>query len=512
MSSDISAPALDNGAHPGNTGETSRPICRVATLTGLAHRQMPSDCAVIPQPLTYWCAAVRPGETRAARHLPAIYLHHAAPQGARMIVPSPGNQNLVSACRHRLRVARRRNINTGDGVAEEQSALRPRHLHTLGHLVASLKYQHAGTTVVPDAALKDRPGMLMEPAPMVSRMGYSMSGDAYRYIEEDLRVLAQFLIVKEERIDEEWRTVTSEPILRYFDSGRVRVQDGIEQLNSGDIRRHNSWRMSFGKGFLSMLQAQPSDLSVISPALWKSAGRSPTSQWLALYLSGHGYGGADIYKHRLDTLIERMRLCPDEVMRHISQLDVNAQLASASGQRERSQHPSDKTARTEEAYWENLSQRERHVARLRQRLMQQISSAGTRIANRLGLAACSIVEQRADDLSRSQRRRQLSVSDLLNVRRWSADIEQIVLRIPSWITKHADLLAYADRASEALRSSVSAMLLRLEGTSSNSWVSRYVIGRLQLARAMSERHSRESFTHPVQLLSLGSPPQPLLTL
>lgn len=432
---------------------TSRAICRIPSYTGLAHRRVPLDAGVLPKALVHWCSAAPKPSQRSTKYAPVHYLV-LGEHGDRLVPDNHSDPSAFAQSRRRLRLTERRRGEPGEGVGQPQSLLSPRQLAALGHILTGIKYSTWGFDVHEHHSLSDRCEIHVRPAALVHhRLGYQICGTAYQQLEDDLATLARTWVVMERRVGNDWQALRSEPLLQFFNSGRIHINDGKdvspEPAEDGKPeRRHRSWSLALGHGLVAMLKTQPSDLFVISPALWRSAQRSPLGQWLALFFSGHGFDGNRIHPHRLSTLVARMRLCPDETYRALTESGVLGQHAEhvtvasdeAGSWEERPAPPLKRPKAKRQP--KNL-RKETRVLRL---AMNQIVQAFHRLKRRSGLADFQVIPADApSDIPPSLIGKRRSRFDKVGLKRWSAEIESLVPSLPSWVLKRHEILPRLDR-------------------------------------------------------------------
>lgn len=482
------------------TSDTPAPRVRVPGLTGLEHRGARPECAIFPKGLVSWCGAITRHAFRDAASLPALYFFLEEDGSYQLSAPTPSNTALVRASRRRLTVAQRRAVPRGEGLGEEQNVLRPRHLHLLGHLIAALKYQVPGTEVC--KSRDGNPSLHISPGALVDRLGYSRSGDSYNALEADLCVLAQFLIKLEARAEsgsDEWQTISSSPLLQAIETGCVSVDAGIMQSDAAAgsrVKRNRLWSIGFGWDVLRTLKTKPSDLAVLYPALWRSAGRDVVSQWMSLYFTGHGFDAStQIHGHRLETLADRMLLTTDSLREKIGARQDDLPRATL----DLFDKPPGKRASSD---WETSRQRLSRIRAGQNRLWRRINQAVSRLSAGAGLASIEIQKKATDQLSPSQRQRRYSGSDHLKIRRWHDPIERIAGLLPRWVkTDHRDLLALANQAPRPMMEVGKSALSSLVNARPSRWLAwrtRWLTA--QVARFGDWLHHQVAF-RPIQKAS-----------
>ncbi len=432
---------------------TSRSICRIPSYTGLAHRRVPLDAGVLPKALVHWCSATPKPIQRSTKYAPAHYLVMGE-RGGRLVPDNHSDPSTFAQSRRRLRLTERRPGEPGEGMGPPQSLLSPRQLAALGHVLTGIKYSTWGFEVHEHHSLSDRCEIHVRPAALVHhRLGYQVCGTAYQQLEDDLATLARTWVVMERRVGNDWQALRSEPLLQFFNSGRLHINNGKDVSpkpaeDGKPVRRHRSWSLALGHGLVAMLKTQPSDLFVISPALWRSAKRSPLAQWLALFFSGHGFDGNRIHPHRISTLVARMRLCPDETFRTLTECGVlgkHTDHATAAPDEAGSWHdrPEPPPKRQKKKRPPKNLRKESRVLRL---AMNQIVQALHRLRQRSGIADFQVIPADApSDIPPSLVGKRRSRFDKVALKRWSADIESLVPSLPSWVLKHHEILPRLDQ-------------------------------------------------------------------
>ncbi|WP_304526822.1 hypothetical protein [Halomonas sp. I5-271120] len=431
------------------TAVTAKPICRISNFTGLAHRRVPVDMAVIPKGLISWATGAAKPRQRSSTLAPALYLVPSE-QGTRVVGADHSDPSLYAKASRRLVLADKTSPQPGSGPGQPQSLLAPRQLMALGHLLTGIKYPAWGIDIETHHADERRAEIHLQPAALVrERLGYRICGSAYAQLESDLAGLARTWVKLEERDrdSQEWRTLRSEPLLQHLDTGRVVIENGHDitpSVADGTLpRRHREWRLALGHGLAALLRTQSSDLSVVSPTIWRAAQRSPMAQWLALYLSGSGLDGQHIHPHRLATLVEKMRLCPDDSHQELAKAGMLSAIGASQGASDQAGHwqPSNApapvvTKKAKEQRRVNKQKRKQAAQRLRHAI-HRAAVASHRLQQRAGLALARILHaDQPSDIPPSQAGKRLSRFDLVEFRRWPLAFERLLPELPSWARGH----------------------------------------------------------------------------
>lgn len=294
-----------------------------------------------------------------------------------------------------------------------QTLLQPEDLWALSHLLMMLKYPDAPDgLVVPHARYQRRVEIFFRPGAIIRRMGYSLYGERYERLENSLSRLSRLMVVEESynTSTREWVAEATEALLSTLDTGRRRVEMGIEAASTSD-RRYSEWRIAPGRPLIRMLNACSSDLIMVPPSFWQAAGRSRTLQYLALDVSRHGYGDQQrMHPTKIRTLLQRSRLLPDAAHQdQFLQGELSLEAANTTGQRRRR---ADYRASA------------RHAQQQLRRGVREIDRVLARFSQRLGFADIRIEAGTQADLSASQRERgQRSQNDRVQLIRWDGRVE-----------------------------------------------------------------------------------------
>lgn len=423
-------------------------------LPKLAQRNATPDQGIYPHLLVFWVAGT--ASPRTAQLAPPIYLNtvldeqtgvtetQAAVEGA----TASQSVNTQRWAKRRLRLASRGAVEQGGGKGPEQSCLSPMDLRVLAELVPMLRHQQWGVYCQEHPTRGDLIALEVSPIALLKRLGLERSGPNYDAVERVLAKLAMTRVVSEYRpnVEQDWKPDGVEALIQWVDTGKTAVNGGIktERLQA----RHKRWIVSLGKPVMELLRCRTADLAVLSPGLWQAAGRSPASQWLALYLSGHGYNAGKIHPHQLETIVRRMRLLPDDVQRDLLQADTRrASLGTGEAH-----HAPRATAKQV-----NFSKLD-NAMRLQ---IRRVDQASRRLVERGGIQC---VETHASvaphDIQPSKIGIQRSRSDRLTWRRWAASVELMASRI----------VRKAGLPIRELLSQASSVALKLEPT---SWASQH---------------------------------------
>lgn len=451
----------------------ARSACRVKGWSGLEGRRLPLTAAVFPKALLEWSSACASGQVRAAVSAPAIYclgmeegqqthrLHAASRK------PDTSNEDRDLPARraqYRLIPAthcpRQHNDERPTAELPLQAALTPRQVTVLGHLLAHVKYPLAGSYVMPCTRQGGSAGFQLSfnSGAMICRLGYARGGDAYRALEDDLTALAQFVVRHESRQPQgEWKTGQSSTLLTHLNTGRRTVTRGHREDVEG-VRRDERWTVAFGGAVQTLAQAQPSCLTVMSAGVWAAAGRSRIDQWLALWVSGHGYDGRDIHSHRVETLGRRMRLLPDNLASALdSAAGANKEVAPADPAIGRFEGDwSAPVARVNRAETETLSSRE--ALSQARGYWRQIKKSVARLQARNAIQSGEWVHQKnAPDIRASHQGRAVSRTDHIHLRRWTGPVEGVLPAARRWIARQwSDLLSGLNGAFTTLNEAIGA--------------------------------------------------------
>lgn len=498
---------------------------RISGLDGLAQKKLPDRAGAHLKALTYWSSFMPREGDRSALRSPALYIDRGDPDSPQMRLLAPyGKQAaLAMRCHERFVLSSRRIGLQGEGVPACQQALRPRVLYTLSHLISGVRHPVAGVGLYPSGVRNGQPLMLVEPSPMLSRLGYAICGDNYRALEQDYAELACCMVQyqKWDHQKAEWALAYEEPLIDYFDTGRRCFSRGREVDTSQRRRRYRNWRLGLSRPLIEMLKCRASEFAGFTPELWRAAGQSSAAQWLVCYLSGHGYDAGEFLPHRLDTLAYRMRACPDDMLEDLrgSSLEVAdflAQSNSASARRateaQFSQDAVDR-AKAYDAAAAAFNEEKRSLRAAIRRVFRGVKRlASSNLFSSVSLVGGGNQEAILRDVSAQGVFRAVSEHDRLTLRRWPAAIERHLRSIPCWMfSEYRSLLDAAGKAvaTTTIRSSdakacLSAILNRLHGLQSTSSMARHLVVRLAWLSESVWCRARALVFSPVCLE--GSPP------
>lgn len=424
-----------------------RSTCRIHGWPGLAERHAPLDAAIFPQAILEWSSAAAGGQVRLAESAPAIYclgVDESSP--SRLVAASQslntGEQRDSAAVSAKYRLVPAKFAPAQDDsptTAVErprQAALSPRQIATLGHLLMHVKYPLRHSHVRSEKSSATGFQLVLNAGAMIDRLGYARGGDAYNALEEDIAALAQFVVRHEKRTEQgQWKTALASTLISRLDTGRCSVVGGVRH-NTHGVRRDEQWVIEFGSCVQPMLDVRPADLSVIGGGLWAAAGRSRIDQWLALWVSGHGYDQSHVHNYRVETLGRRMRLLPDTLS--------HALAATAGGKKPEAKENNwtwKPTPSIQEGGEGGVSERE---ALMQARgYWRQIRKAVSRLDARNGIQSADWTHQtNAPDVRPSQVGRAVSRTDLVTVTRWAGVIEGVLPRAHRWVRQQwGNLLA-----------------------------------------------------------------------
>lgn len=497
------------------SGQPTSPngTCRVPGLIGLEQRRAPLDAAVFPKSLLEWASACPSSGHRHAETAPAIYcLDVDGAQPYRLLAGSKTPDTSVEqrdksirSARHRLVPATYSPANSPEDAPAASRpkllALTPRQVAVLGHVLAHVKYPLWGSHLLPCSTGASRFRLTINAGAMIERLGFARGGDAYRALEDDLAALCQFLVRHETREDGNWRVGAASPLLSYLHTGRCSVESG-QRSDINNSRRDEQWIIELGSSLLTLLRAGPENMSVMGAGLWAAASRSRIDQWLALWVSGHGYDSGQIYEYRVETLARRMRLLPDSVAATLEQSarvidDVSAKAASYdpwSSTAASVRRPADAETGSADALslTQALSQARGY--------WRQIRRSITRLEERNGIERGEWRHsQQAPDVRPSQSGRALSRVDLIRLHRWSGPVEGILPRARRFVAQQwGDLLSSLNGAFTKLgeMASVNGPLAAWA-----SEVRRRHQEKLEWLKAGSDRLSRSALLRVKQSLS-----------
>ena len=497
---------------------------RIRGLGGLAQKPLPDRAGAHLKPLSYWSSYMPRSGERSAEHAPALYVDRGSSESPnpemRLLAPFGKQAARARQCRERFVLSSKCLGLQGEGAPDTQQVLRPRALYTLSHLVSGLRHPVPGVELYPVGVRNGQPMVLVEPSPMLSRLGYAVCGDNYRALEQDYAELASCMVQFQTWDDDRacWAMRYEEPLIDHFDTGRRLFTHGREvdvTSRGSGRRRYRNWQLGLSRPLLEMLKCRSSEFAGLSPELWRAAGQSAPAQWLVCYLCGHGYDAGDFLPHRLDTLAYRMRACSDQMLHELSDdsLEVADFLAGNHGaptprratpaqfQRvaaERSRSYGDAEAAFVEKK-RSIRESIRHVFRGINRL------AKNNVFSRVGLVASNGDQDVARGVTAPGAFRRVSHQDRLTLRRWPALIERHILTIPDWVfATHQPLLEAAGKAVGSVsrefpsaKGHLDWMLRRLNGARKGSGIARFLLSRMAwLAGSVGGHVSAVVFQHP----------------
>lgn len=416
-------------------------VCRVKGWSGIERRRAPRDSAIFPKALLEWASACPSGQTREVRSAPALYcLDMDAPLGHHMIAASrdlasiPRGQGeardeAARTARHRLVPATRQTADDDRPAVERpmQQMLTPRQIALFGHLLTHVKYPLPSSHIVPAPDAKVGFRLMFNAGAMIDRLGYARGGDAYCMLETDLLALARFLVRHEVRREDRWEDGQPSMLIEHINTGRCKATRGVVSINA-EVRRDEQWIVEFGSVIQTLARSRASDFSVIGAGLWAAAGRSRIDQWLALWVSGHGYDEGEILDYRVETLARRMALLPRELAESLeSTARIGVTLSAPAINPWEARQPATHQGGGASSKADSLGLR--HTLSQARNSWRQIRRAMTRLEDRNALQAAQWIHQdNPPDVRPSQAGRAVSRIDLVRLMRWSGPIEGILPR------------------------------------------------------------------------------------
>lgn len=524
---------------PQEPGQSSLPLdphspsslsgARIRGLNGLAQKALPDRAGAHLRALTYWSSFMPRDGKRLAEYAPALYVDRGdtdnPEHGIRLLAPFGKAAVKARQCTERFVLSSKRLALQGEGQPEKQQVLRPRALYTLSHLVSGLRHMVPGVALFPVGGRGGQPMVLVEPSPMLSRLGYAVCGDNYRALEQDYAELAGCM-VRHETWDadlQRWSITYEEPLVEYFDTGRRCVAQGRELEATGSRRRYRNWRLGLSRPLLEMLQCRASEFAGLAPEFWRAAGQSAPAQWLVCYLCGHGYDAGEFLPHRLDTLAYRMRACPDTMLTELQgeSLEVADFLSksidgSALPRRATEAQFNRVTKERTQAYGEAVESYGEKQRSLRESIRQVFRGLSrlhkSHAFARVGILGSDGEQEVVHPVAGGGSFRHVSAHDRVTLQRWPALIERHLRAIPAWVfSQHKTLLDSAGKAVGAVASQfpaakrhLTAILRNLKQAPRASGVAKHHLAHLAwLTASVSGSVSQMTFT---RMTSRHAPP------